>query len=94
MNSSEFIVGRILSTWSRTMSVIGVTVICYNKKFENNIALRNKTVDILFAKWQEAGIYNINPPVIPSVSDHLEQCHVKLRSKKINIYPESKNTLK
>lgn len=52
MNSNEFIVGRILTTWSRTMSVIGVTVICYNKKFENNIALRNKTVDILFTKWQ------------------------------------------
>jgi hypothetical protein len=62
-------------------------MVCYNGKFENNASMRNKTLDIIFTKWQEAGISNINPPFIPSISDHLEQCHVKLRNKKINIYP-------
>lgn len=52
MNGNDFSIGRVLSTWSRTMSLIGVTVLCYNGKFENNASLRNKTTEILFTKWQ------------------------------------------
>lgn len=76
------------------MSITGITLACFNGRFENNLSLRNKTIDVLFSKWQDAGIFNVNPPLIPSVSDHFEQCHVKLKNKKINIYPSSKTTLK
>lgn len=53
------------------MSVVGVTLMCYNGKFSNNAALRNKTTDVLINKWQEYGLQYINPPIIQGVSDHL-----------------------
>lgn len=71
------------------MSLTGITVACFNGHFSSNLALRNKTLDVLFGKWQEK-IQSINPPVVGGVSDHLEQCHVRRRGKKVVIQPESR----
>ena len=76
------------------MSVIGVTLLGNNNKLKNNIALRNKIASILDSKWHEKGIDTINPPYIPSISDYLEECHVKLPKSKVNIEPESKRNLR
>ena len=69
------------------MGVMAITIMSFNGKFKNNGALRNKTADNIISKWHESGINSINPPFIPSFSDHLEQCHVKLPKTVINIYP-------
>ena len=76
------------------MSVIGLSILCFNGKMMNNGALRNKTVDLLISKWQEKNIKKINPPFVQSLSDHLEECHVKLPKAKVTIQPESKKVLK
>ena len=69
------------------MSVIGLSLLSYNNQLKNNIALRNKLTGIIIAKWHEKGIDSVNPPYIPSVSDYLEECHVKLPKTKVNIEP-------
>ena len=54
------------------MSIIGLSIVCFNGKMMNNGALRNKTVDLLISKWQEKNIKKINPPFVQSLSDHFE----------------------
>lgn len=76
------------------MSVIGLSLVSFNGRMSNNLSLRNKTVDVLIQKWHEKEIEKINPPYIPTISDHLEECHVKLPKIKIRIEPESKRKLK
>jgi hypothetical protein len=74
--------------------LIGINILCYNGKLSKNIALRNKICDLLITKWHECDINKINPPYNQSFSDYLEECHVKLPQKKVNIEPESKKILK
>lgn len=77
------------------MSVVGVTLICFNgSKLSNNIGLRKKVQDLIISKWGEYGIETINPPFNTAYSDYLEQCHVKIPKNKVVIEPESKRTLK
>lgn len=54
------------------MSIIGVSILCFNGKMMNNGALRNKTVDLLISKWHEKNIHKINPPFVPSLVDYFE----------------------
>ena len=53
------------------MSIIGVSILCFNGKMTNNGALRNKTADLLISKWHEKDIKRINPPFVQSLCDHL-----------------------
>jgi len=48
----EFVPVKIHSSWSRSMSVIGLSVISFNGRMSNNSSLRNKTIDVLIQKWQ------------------------------------------
>lgn len=74
-----------MSSWSRSMSVIGVSFIHFNGKLSGNIGLRNKIFELIVNKWQEQDISRINPPFNPAYSDYLEECHVKLPKTKVNI---------
>lgn len=69
--NQEFVPIKIHTSWSKSMSVIGLSVLSFNGRMSNNLSLRNKTIDVLIQKWQESGIQKINPPYIPTVSDHL-----------------------
>ena len=78
---------RIRSSWSRSISVIGLSFIHYNGKLAGNIALRSKVADIILSKWQDHDISAINPPFNPAYTDYLEECHVKLPKSKVVIEP-------
>ena len=69
------------------MSIIGVSLIQYNGKLSKNIGLRNKVHEVIISKWQEHDISSINPPFNTAFTDYLEECHVKLPKKKVNIEP-------
>lgn len=43
---------RVKCTWSRSLSIIGVTLISFNGKLSNNIGLRNKVYELMVNKWQ------------------------------------------
>lgn len=78
---------KIQCSWTKTLSIIGISFLRFNGKLANNIALRNRVQDIMIGKWQEQNFHSINPPFCTSYTDYLEECHVKLPKNTIIIAP-------
>ena len=85
---------KIQCSWTRTLSVIGISFLHFNGKLANNIALRSRVQDLMINKWQEQDLHTINPPFNTAYTDYLEECHVKLPRSKVTIEPESKKNLR
>lgn len=50
-NTQKYTPLRIIPKWSKTISIIGITVACHDNVLKNQISLRKKTFESLMQKW-------------------------------------------
>jgi hypothetical protein len=85
---------RLISTWSKTLSVFGVTFLSFNGVLDNNLSLRSRLVSLLIAKWQQAGIHLVNPPYSQSIANYLSEASIRMPSTKQQAEMESRRVLR
>jgi hypothetical protein len=73
---------KLIVSWSKTMSVVGLTMLSYNGVLENNLTLRSKLVNLIIGKWHFSGIDLINPPYTHNIANYLSESSIKLPSTK------------
>ena len=59
-NHNKYSVVRIIPKWSKTISIIGISVACHDGILKNQISLRRKIIEGLMTKWSDdlqASIY-------------------------------------
>lgn len=76
------------------MSIVGLTILSYNNVLSNNLALRQKIVNLLTTKWQQSGIELINPPYTHTLANYLHESSIKLPATKQQSEMESRKALR
>ena len=83
-NQNKYTPIRIISRWSKTISLIGLTIACHDDVLKNQIQIRKKVLENMMNKWNEdistsKNYFNIvNPPYSQSVADHISERHMPL----------------
>jgi hypothetical protein len=68
-NHSKYSPVRIISKWSKTISLIGLTIACHDGQHKNQISLRKKILESLMVKWSEdisTGTLPLTQPIHPT----------------------------
>lgn len=85
---------RAVCTWSKTMSVIGITFAWHNGVLPTNISLKRKILQQLATKWNEQDVKTILPPYIRSITHYFTEKCMRMPVYKPNIEMESRKKLK
>ncbi|CAK78670.1 unnamed protein product (macronuclear) [Paramecium tetraurelia] len=79
---------RVLSSWSRTLSIVYITFAKTYKCIDDNIKLKNKIINQMVSKWSENDIYSLDPPYCDNLANYFNQ--MKKPQQKLNIKFASK----
>eukprot|EP00828_Plagiopyla_frontata_P043849 TRINITY_DN6990_c0_g1_i2.p1 TRINITY_DN6990_c0_g1~~TRINITY_DN6990_c0_g1_i2.p1 ORF type:complete len:249 (+),score=40.82 TRINITY_DN6990_c0_g1_i2:31-777(+) len=83
LNTSEFTPVRLLSTWSKTISIVYVTF-ADSRGAEVPNQIKNKIFQTLTTKWGEYGFQNIYAPFIDTISKYFKGKTTIFNQKKID----------
>jgi hypothetical protein len=76
---------RIIGSWSKSLSIIGVTFAWHNGVLPTNISLKKKVLQQLSIKWNEQNINTVLPPYIRSITHYFSEKCMRLPIFKPNI---------
>ncbi|EGR34365.1 myosin head, putative [Ichthyophthirius multifiliis] len=78
-NQSKFQIVRIFCSWSKSISIICVTIANCGQYLQIKQNQRKKIIQLLNEQWNEFNINSINPPYIKQVSNFISEKNMKLK---------------
>lgn len=84
---------RIAASWSKSLSIVGVTFAWHNGVLPTNISLKKKVLQQLALKWNEQDISTVLPPYIRSLTHYFMEKCMRLPVYRPDIQMESRKKL-
>jgi len=84
---------RVVASWSKSLSIVGITFAWHNGVLPTNISLKKKVLQQLALKWNEQDISTVLPPYIRSITHYFMEKCMRLPVYRPDIRMESRKKL-